>query len=183
MKKILLILTAIVFAIAIGKTANASVFSYSRTPSGDLSTKSFQTTIDGADVKCGSSLYFDMVIGNYVSLCHYILQQPFTDNWIVGNGTYTVYERCGTLSACATDGALETMNDTFTVTLPPTPVQQVSTPVQQVSTRIDTLTNTAMDYIDLAINKFWPIVLGLGLLVAVIGIIVYVYLQFKNPAL
>lgn len=176
MKKILLILTAIVFAIAIGKTANASVFSYSRTPSGDLSTKSFQTTIDGADVKCGSSLYFDMVIGNYVSLCHYILQQPFTDNWIVGNGTYTVYERCGTLSACATDGALETMNDTFTVTLPPTPVQQVST-------RIDTLTNTAMDYIDLAINKFWPIVLGLGLLVAVIGIIVYVYLQFKNPAL
>lgn len=49
-----------------------------------------------------------------------------------------------------------------------------------VGLRIDSLTNTFYDYADLAIAKFWPIVLGLGLLVAVIMVIVAVYHHFKG---
>jgi len=54
---------------------------------------------------------------------------------------------------------------------------QVTT--SSVAARIDNETNTLFDYIDLAIEKFWPVLLGLALIVAVwfVGKAIYNYLH------
>lgn len=49
--------------------------------------------------------------------------------------------------------------------LPLVSMAQVSTTT--IATRVDTMTATLFDYFDLAVAKFWPIVLGFALLVAV----------------
>lgn len=49
--------------------------------------------------------------------------------------------------------------------LPLVAAAQVST--STIATRVDTMTATLFDYFDLAILKFWPIVLGFALLIAV----------------